>query len=48
MIIALIGSYKGLTTQNGAKGVGLSTTVSVVSSSVAILVVDYLVAQFLL
>jgi len=47
-MIALIGSYKGLTTQNGAKGVGLSTTVSVVSASVAILVVDYLVAQLLL
>lgn len=48
MMIALIGSYKGLTTHNGAKGVGLSTTLSVVFASVAILIVDYLVAQLLL
>src|SRR5216683_2116037 len=42
-IIALMGSYHGYYSRGGAQGVGQSTTYAVVSASVLILVVDYLI-----
>ena len=47
-IVTLIGSYMGLNTKGGAKGVGVATTRSVVASLVLILVLDYLVADLFL
>jgi phospholipid/cholesterol/gamma-HCH transport system permease protein len=41
MIIAVVASYKGLHTRGGAKGVGESTTASVVVSLISIFVVNY-------
>jgi len=46
-ILTLIGTYKGYTTENGAKGVGRATTQSVVTSSVLILIFNYIVTQLL-
>ena len=40
-IIALIGSYKGLTCGLGAEGVGLATTEAVVYSSITILITNF-------
>ncbi|MFQ5906042.1 MAG: MlaE family ABC transporter permease [bacterium] len=44
-IIAIMGSYHGFETRGGAEGVGKSTTRAVVSSSVLILISNYLVAR---
>jgi phospholipid/cholesterol/gamma-HCH transport system permease protein len=44
-IIAIMGSYHGFETKGGAEGVGKSTTRAVVSSSVLILVSNYLIAR---
>lgn len=41
MIIALIACYKGLKTRGGAKGVGESTTSSVVMSLIALFIFNY-------
>jgi phospholipid/cholesterol/gamma-HCH transport system permease protein len=41
LTIAVIGSYFGLKTEGGAKGVGLATTTSVVVASIIILVSDF-------
>jgi phospholipid/cholesterol/gamma-HCH transport system permease protein len=41
MLIAIIACYRGLTTKGGAKGVGEATTSSVVTSLIAIFVVNY-------
>src|SRR5690606_24469374 len=46
--IGLISCYRGYTTQQGAEGVGRSTTGAVVTSSVVILLLDLLLAQLLL
>lgn len=46
--IGLISCYRGYTTQQGAAGVGRSTTGAVVTSSVVILLLDLLLAQLLL
>ena len=46
--IALISCYRGFTTQQGAEGVGRSTTGAVVFSSVVILMLDLILAQLLL
>ncbi len=46
--IAANAAYVGFFTEGGAEGVGRSTTRSVVISSVMILILDYLMAQFLL
>ncbi len=46
--ITLISCYMGFTTQQGAEGVGRSTTGAVVSSSVIILLLDTLLAKILL
>jgi len=42
-IVALMGCYHGYYSRGGAQGVGQSTTYAVVSASVLILVVDYLI-----
>ena len=41
LIIGVIASYKGYTASGGARGVGMATTHAVVTCSVAILVMDY-------
>jgi len=46
--IALIGSYFGLKTRGGAKGVGESSTLAVVVSSVMIVIFDYYLGEWLL
>ena len=40
-IVALVGSYKGMTCGEGAEGVGKATTEAVVYSSIAILITDF-------
>ncbi|MGC9199262.1 MAG: MlaE family ABC transporter permease [Acidobacteriaceae bacterium] len=47
-IIATIGCYYGLRTSGGTRGVGQSTTQAVVSSSVLIILVDFLVTQLMI
>ncbi len=47
MIIAIIGCYKGFSTEGGAEGVGKSTISSVVTSSMLILISDYFLTSFL-
>lgn len=44
MLIALIGCRQGLTTSNGAQGVGRATTSAVVFGSMAIYVVDFFIS----
>lgn len=46
-ILTLIGTYKGYTTQGGARGVGLATTQSVVTSSIIILISNYFLTKIL-
>lgn len=46
-LISSIGCYKGYTTWGGAKGVGLSTTESVVYANVTIFMADYLLSTFM-
>ncbi|OPZ59427.1 MAG: hypothetical protein BWY86_01224 [Candidatus Aminicenantes bacterium ADurb.Bin508] len=48
MLIALLGSYFGLKTKGGAKGVGESSTAAVVTSAVLIVIVDYYLGEWLL
>ena len=43
LIIALMGCYQGYHSRGGAQGVGRATTYAVVSASILILVVDYLI-----
>jgi phospholipid/cholesterol/gamma-HCH transport system permease protein len=47
MIISIIGCYRGLKTRGGAKGVGESTTNSVVYSLMSIFVVNYFLSLIL-
>jgi phospholipid/cholesterol/gamma-HCH transport system permease protein len=47
MIIALVGCHKGLTTENGAEGVGKATTSSVVTSIILIFVSNYFLSLLL-
>ncbi len=46
LIIATVSTYKGFTTRGGTRGVGHSTTESVVISSVSILVGDAVMTRF--
>lgn len=46
-LISSIGCYKGYTTWGGAKGVGLSTTQSVVCANVTIFMADYILSSFM-
>lgn len=45
-LLSLVGCYKGMATTGGAKGVGKSTTESVVYASMSILVTDYILTAF--
>jgi phospholipid/cholesterol/gamma-HCH transport system permease protein len=47
-IITTSACYYGLATTGGTEGVGIATTRTVVSASIAILVVDYFLTQILL
>jgi phospholipid/cholesterol/gamma-HCH transport system permease protein len=47
-IIATVGCYYGLRTTGGTRGVGRSTTQAVVTSSVMIIIVDFLVTQLMI
>ncbi|MFO7896216.1 MAG: ABC transporter permease [Candidatus Cloacimonadales bacterium] len=47
IIIASIGCFVGSKTQDGAEGVGRAATLTVVTSSIMILVMDFVVAAFL-
>ena len=47
-IIATVGCYYGMTTKGGTRGVGRSTTQAVVTASVMIIVVDFLVSRFMI
>ncbi len=47
LILGWVGCFKGFNTRGGAKGVGISTTQSVVISSILILVSDYFLTAFL-
>jgi phospholipid/cholesterol/gamma-HCH transport system permease protein len=42
-IVALMGCYQGYHSRGGAQGVGRATTYAVVSASILILLVDYLI-----
>lgn len=46
-IVAIIGCYKGLTTAQGAEGVGRATTGSVVSSMIMIFIANYFLSLLL-
>jgi phospholipid/cholesterol/gamma-HCH transport system permease protein len=46
-IFSVIGTYKGFTTSNGARGVGVATNETVVLSSILILVSDYFLSAIL-
>lgn len=47
LILTWVGTYKGIKTRGGARGVGLSTTQSVVISSIMILVSNYFLTKLL-
>ncbi|MBD3404401.1 MlaE family lipid ABC transporter permease subunit [candidate division GN15 bacterium] len=47
LLIGLVGCYEGFRTTGGAEGVGMSTTTSVVTSSVLILVFNFVFAMIL-
>jgi phospholipid/cholesterol/gamma-HCH transport system permease protein len=47
VLIALIGCYFGLNTTGGTEGVGRSTTRAMVVASVLVIIVDFLITQFL-
>jgi phospholipid/cholesterol/gamma-HCH transport system permease protein len=46
-IIALMGCFNGYRSKGGAQGVGAATTAAVVSASILILAVDYILTQLL-
>ncbi len=47
LAIGLVGCYKGYYASGGAKGVGEATTSSVVTSSIAVLFLDYILTVFM-
>ncbi len=47
LLISLISSYKGFTTEGGAEGVGRATTGAVVLSSMAVLISNYFITSLL-
>lgn len=47
-IIAIIGCYQGLRTKDGTRGVGLSTTWVVVTSSITILITNFFISKVFL
>lgn len=47
LILSWVGTYKGYHTSGGARGVGISTTQSVVASSIMILITNYFLTKLL-
>jgi phospholipid/cholesterol/gamma-HCH transport system permease protein len=47
-VVGTVGCFYGLNTKGGTRGVGLSTTQAVVTSSILILVLDFFITRFLL
>jgi phospholipid/cholesterol/gamma-HCH transport system permease protein len=47
-VIGLVGCHKGMHASGGSKGVGMAATSTVVTCSVSILIVDYLLTTFML
>ena len=47
LILTWVGTYKGYYTTGGARGVGIATTQSVVSSSIMIVIADYFLTKML-
>ena len=47
LIMAWVGNYKGFYTRNGARGVGIATTQSVVTGSIMILIANYFLTKML-
>ncbi len=45
-VIAIVGCYQGMITSGGTEGVGLSTTVTVVTVSIVILISDFFLTKF--
>ncbi len=48
LVVAIVGCYFGLNTTGGTEGVGRSTTQAVVVSIVLIIILDFLITQFLI
>jgi phospholipid/cholesterol/gamma-HCH transport system permease protein len=48
LIIIIVSCYKGMTTENGAEGVGRATTEAVVASCITILIVDFFLSIILI
>jgi len=48
LVIAFIACYKGFTTRGGTRGVGASTTSSVVTSSITLLIVNFLITKLVI
>lgn len=46
-ILSWVGTYKGMYTRGGARGVGIATTQSVVASSILILITNYFLTKLL-
>ena len=46
-ILSWVGTYKGYLTHGGARGVGISTTQSVVMGSIMILIANYFLTKML-
>ena len=47
LILSWVGTYKGMYTHGGARGVGIATTQSVVASSILILITNYFLTKLL-
>jgi phospholipid/cholesterol/gamma-HCH transport system permease protein len=47
LILSWVGTYKGMNTHGGARGVGIATTQSVVVSSILILITNYFLTKML-
>jgi phospholipid/cholesterol/gamma-HCH transport system permease protein len=47
LLLSLISTFKGYTTKGGAKGVGISTTQSVVIANVTIFIADYILTALM-
>lgn len=47
-IIATVGCFRGMTTRGGTQGVGRSTTQAVVTASVLIIVMNFIISKFML
>ncbi len=46
-ILSVIATYKGYVTRGGAKGLGLSTTQSVVYANVTVIIADYILTSLM-